>query len=279
VREINKITIRDSGRSTKLGRRVCGIHEKIRFDSGIASPCLFYHKDREIRAVVHGDDFTMLGHREDLDWFRKMIETKFEIKHKRMGSGPDELKSVRILNRIVTYTENGIEYEADQRHAEIIGKQMGLVSGSKGVATPGMKTKFVEGADELRELPPQEASKFRGLVARANYLGQDRSDIKFPVKEVSRRMPKPRYRDVENLKRLAWYLIGKPRMVTIFGKQDKPEGIVGWSDSDWAGCMETRKSTSGGLLCIGNHTIKCWSVTQAVLALSSGEAELYALVT
>jgi hypothetical protein len=195
-----------------------------------------------------------------------------------MGAGPEDLKSVRILNRIVTYTENGIEYEADQRHAEIIGKQMGLVTGSKGVATPGIKTKFTEGADELRELPPPEASKYRGLVARANYLGQDRSDIKFSVKELSRRMAKPRYRDVENLKRLARYLIGRPRMITLFGRQDKPAGIVGWSDSDWAGCMETRKSTSGGLLCIGNHTIKCWSVTQAVLALSSGEAEFYALV-
>ena len=67
-------------------------------------------------------------------------------------------------------------------------------------------------------------------------------------------------------------------MVTMFRKQEKHNGIVGWSDSDWAGCAETRKSTSGGLLCLGEHTVKCWSVTQAVLALSSGEAEFYALV-
>ena len=38
--------------------------------------------------------------------------------------------------------------------------------------------------------------------------------------------------------------------------------------------METRKSTSGGLVCLGKHTIKCWSV----YALSSGEEEFYALV-
>ena len=46
-----------------------GFMNDIGFDSGKASPCLFHHADREIRAVVHGDDFTLLGHRDDLDWF------------------------------------------------------------------------------------------------------------------------------------------------------------------------------------------------------------------
>jgi hypothetical protein len=91
-------------------------------------------------------------------------------------------------------------------------------------------------------------------------------------------MAEPRFRDVEALKRLARYLVGKPRMITNFKRQEEHNGIVGWSDSDWAGCAETRKSTSGGLLCLGKHTVKCWSVIQSVLALSSGEAEFYALV-
>ena len=155
---------------------------------------------------------------------------------------------------------------------------MGLKDGSKGVFTPSVKTKFEEGDKELDELPTREASKFRGLVARGNYVGQDRSDIKYAVKELSRRMAKPRYRDVEALKRLARYLVGKPRMINRFDRQEMPKGIEGWSDSDWAGCLETRKSTSGGLIMFGKHMIKSWSVTQAVLVLSSGEAEFYALV-
>ena len=53
---------------------------------------------------------------------------------------------------------------------------------------------------------------------------------------------------------------------------------MGWSDSDWAGCIETRKSTSGGVVMHGDHCIKTWSSTQDVIALSSGEAEYYALV-
>jgi hypothetical protein len=51
-----------------------------------------------------------------------------------------------------------------------------------------------------------------------------------------------------------------------------------WSDTDFAGCVKSRKSTSGGLIVHGGHVIKSWSTNQAVIALSSGEAESYGLV-
>ena len=50
------------------------------------------------------------------------------------------------------------------------------------------------------------------------------------------------------------------------------------TDTDWAGCQRTRRSTSGGCIEWGGCTIKTWSTTQAVVALSSGEAELYGIV-
>ena len=53
--------------------------------------------------------------------------------------------------------------------------------------------------------------------------------------------------------------------------------INGFGDSDFAGEVETRKSTSGGMTCLGDHVVKSWSSTQTVVALSTGEAELYAL--
>ena len=49
-------------------------------------------------------------------------------------------------------------------------------------------------------------------------------------------------------------------------------------DSDHAGCIRTRKSTSGGVIRWGCHVLKWWSKTQPTLALSSGEAELAAIV-
>ena len=50
------------------------------------------------------------------------------------------------------------------------------------------------------------------------------------------------------------------------------------SDSDWAGCLTTRKSTSCTVISLGRHCIKAHSSTQEVISLSSGEAEYYALV-
>jgi len=51
-----------------------------------------------------------------------------------------------------------------------------------------------------------------------------------------------------------------------------------YSDSDWAGCVKTRRSTSGGVLLHGEHLVHHWSSTQATVALSSAEAELNAVV-
>ena len=47
--------------------------ESIGFVSGRATPCMFWHKSRDIRLVAHGDDFTNLGSREQLDWLRGEI--------------------------------------------------------------------------------------------------------------------------------------------------------------------------------------------------------------
>ena len=49
-----------------------------------------------------------------------------------------------------------------------------------------------------------------------------------------------------------------------------------YTDADWAGCRETRRSTIGGCVMLGTHALKAWSKTQALMALSSGESELYA---
>ena len=63
----------------------------------------------------------------------------------------------------------------------------------------------------------------------------------------------------------------------VFRPQRDVDGINGFSDSDFAGDVETRKSTSGGTVCVGDHMVKSWSTSQTVIALSTGEAELYAL--
>ena len=51
-----------------------------------------------------------------------------------------------------------------------------------------------------------------------------------------------------------------------------------FTDTDWAGCIRTRKSTQGGMTMVGQHCIKSWSTTQAFISLSSAESEYYGIV-
>jgi hypothetical protein len=119
---------------------------------------------------------------------------------------------------------------------------------------------------------------YQSLSARLNYLALDRADIQYSVKELMRKMSKPNIEDVKSLKRVARYLLGAPRLCQIFSWQRMPREIKVYVDSDFAGCQVTRKSTSGGAITWGTSTLKTWSKTQSVIALSTGEAELAAIV-
>ena len=85
------------------------------FKSGKSSPCVFWNEERELRCVVHGDDFAVLVWKEQLDWFWTEISKRFQSKHRgRIGPEDADLKEIRILNRIVTWIQSGLTYEADQ---------------------------------------------------------------------------------------------------------------------------------------------------------------------
>ena len=110
--------------------------------------------------------------------------------------------------------------------------------------------------EESKPLTRQGKRKFRGLVARMNYLRQDRSDIQYAVKELSTAMSDPGSIDMSKMKRLARYLLNVPRCIVKFGYQSKVEQLVAWSESDFAGCLKSRKSTSGGVILFGGCIIK-----------------------
>ena len=122
-----------------------------------------------------------------------------------------------------------------------------------------------------------EATRFRAVAARANYLAADRPDIQYAVKEICRSMSKPVEGDWHKLVRLGRYLKEAPRCVLEYRWQEGKEAPAGYSDSDWAGCKSTGKSTSGGLVMVGGHLIKSWSRMQDSVTLGSAEAELVAL--
>ena len=194
----------------------------------------------------------------------------------------------------------GIRVEADPRHAELLIASLGPKA-KAGISTPGVKlrrgkgTRFEEEALEETsgapttnvnpedvedepvddtELPESTARLYRAGAARANYLALDRADLSWAGKELCRRMAAPRREDLLRLRRLARYLLSAPRLVAFLPFQDEVSEVKVFVDTDFAGCPDTRRSTSCGCMMMGRHLLKHWSTTQKTITLSSGEAEL-----
>ena len=250
--------------------------QKWGFSRGMASTCVFMHTVRRMMVIVHGDDFLCLGSEVDLDWFGAQMSEVYENKSVgRIGPERADKKTLKVLNRLVTWRDDAIELEADQRHADIVVNMMGLAEG-KGLTTPGVKMEEAAGDDEVLE--GHEATRFRAIAARINFLSLDRPELLYSAKEVCRSMATPTQGSMRKLKRLCRYLAKRPRVVQRFVHQELPHSFRVYCDSDWAACRKTRRSTSGGCVMLGKHTLRSWSSTQSIVALSSGEAEYYAML-
>ena len=87
--------------------------------------------------MVHGDDFTILGNNEGLDWLQEQMKRRYTLKVRgRLGPEVNDDKEIRILNRIVHWTEGGIWYEPDPRHVELMLRDLGLERESKSLVIP-----------------------------------------------------------------------------------------------------------------------------------------------
>ena len=110
----------------------------IGFIGGVASPCCFKHPGRQIANVVHGSDVTALGRADDLNWYEAQLAKVFGLKSRgRMGENTD-CKVMRIRNRIVALSDEGLTYEGDPCRAEPLVRNLGLANGH-GAVTPGIK--------------------------------------------------------------------------------------------------------------------------------------------
>ena len=120
------------------------------------------------------------------------------------------------------------------------------------------------------------------------WLALVRPDINFATKEMARTVQSPTLEHLASLKHLLRYLAGtrnyalmrKPTHVLPKPSVAKTSlEIHTYCDSDWAGCKITRKSTTGCVTQIMGCTVQHCSRTQSTVALSSTEAETYALGT
>jgi hypothetical protein len=243
---------------------------------------MFFHPGRELWCVVHGNDFMFTGFEDDLNFALKVMKNGYEIKNRGV-LGPDEsdVQEIDMLGRILTYKSSGISWKADPRHRKMILEHFGLNAETKVLSRNGVKDEVdIEDEPETEALQAAEQKGFRALAARANYMAVDVPNVQFPTKEVCRDMSKPSVTAYEKIKRLARYMIGFDEVNFEYKWQSEEEAVKlkGFTDSDWAGCRKTRKSTSGGAIMLGTHCLRTWSSTQPVHALSVAEAEYYAMI-
>ena len=99
---------------------------KIWFRRGRASACNFVHTSRNIRLTCHGDDFIIVAPCKEIEWLVKEMEKEYELKYTIVGPEAGLGKEVPILNRRVRWTQNGIQYECDHGHADIVVGLLGM---------------------------------------------------------------------------------------------------------------------------------------------------------
>ena len=188
---------------------------------------------------VHGDDFIVLGTREQVLWFRTGVAKIWDVKER--GALGYEVNEIQILGRLARRHTGGDSLEADPKHTNILIDRAGLTAGSKGVSTPGEKSAYTGEEEPLKD---GERSEYRSRCMRGSYLALDRPDLIYAVKETSRRMAEPCDSDSGKLQRIARFLLKRQRLIQEFPRQKLPKYLLVECDSDHAGCPRTRKPTT-----------------------------------
>ena len=252
-------------------------------------PTILQRIDEEGRAILNiiGDSIvtcgmnsarlTHEGTMEALYFLDKVLQDNFMVKcEPRVG--PGRAGSGKYLNRTIKWTDIGFTWEPDSRHvATTIEEELGL-SGAKAAPTP-RSTSTGASNDALDELDANEANMFRRVAGVSLYLAAVCKDIQVAVRNDAdckdSDMSKPTL-GMARVKRLGRYLIYAPNVVS-FAYQSRPACVQVLVETNWAGDKITRRSVSAGDLYHGKHLLESYSSTHQVIALSSGEAQIYAI--
>lgn len=139
----------------------------------------------------------------------------------------------------------------------------------KSVSTPiviGLKlTKDMEGEDV-------DPTLYRQLVGSLLYLAHTQPDISFAISVFSRFLSSPNLPHWIAAKRILRYVQGTLKMGVYYPSHGDLQ-LVGYSDSDWVGCADDRKSTTGYVISLGSGPISWCSKKQYTIDLSTIEAE------
>ena len=204
---------------------------KLGFAQGKSNPCIYYHQKRDLRTVVHGDDFTTAGSYENIKWLHEALGKEWLVVERGIlgpPGTPNTIQDIRVLNRIISWKDEGIWWEPDSRHADLVVEILEPKNGKDGRAVPAQASKVktpiakptAEDIEKDKEfLSSEEASLYRSVAMRAAYLAQDRPDLQVATRSLAQGLQQPTVRHQLMLKRLARYLRYRPRMAQFFPHQ------------------------------------------------------------
>ncbi|GJV93600.1 retrotransposon protein, putative, ty1-copia subclass [Tanacetum coccineum] len=195
--------------------------------------------------------------------FEKLMHSRFEMS--LMG----EMKF--FLGLQIHQSPRGIFINQAKYTLEIL-KKHGMEKG-QSIGTP-MATKPKLDADLSGE--PIDQTDYRSKIRSLMYLTSSRPDIVQIICYCARYQARPTEKYLKEVKRIFRYLRGTINMGLWYLKGFGFE-LTAFSDTDHAGCIDTRKSTSGGIQFLGDKLVSWMSKKQGCTAMSSAEAEYVAL--
>ena len=236
------------------------------FTCSSADPSLFtyHHGDQTMALLLYVDDVLVTGNSQSLvDALITALSLQFAMKD--MGD------IHYFLGIQAQYHDHGL-FLNQSAYAEKILREAGMDTANPMPTPLPSRLDAAFKDTELFSAP----TYFRSLAGRLQYLTLTRPDIQFAVNFVCQRMHAPTITDFTHLKRILRYIRG----TTAYGihlHKDSPLSLIAYSDSDWAGCRDTRRSTTGFCVLLGSNLVSWCAKRQPTVFRSSTEAEYRAL--
>jgi histone deacetylase 1/2 len=165
--------------------------------------------------------------------------------------------------------DNGLVLN-QKKYAQDVLTRVGMVE-CKGVTTPMSSSEKITARDgEL--LGPDDVTSYRSMVGALQYLTLTRPDISYAVNKVCQYLHAPTTVHWTAAKRILRYVKHTIGIGLTFLKSQSTL-LSAFSDADWAGCVDDRRSTGGFAVYFGPNLISWSAKKQATVSRSSTEAE------
>ena len=246
-------------------KRFVQVMDDHQLQASSADPCLFVSKNNELIVALYVDDGLVVGKDEaNINQFLKKLKEAFKITIGSMDC---------FLGMQIEQLKDGGIFINQEAYARKVLERFQMLDANK-VATPiERQGHIVEEADrDIKGHVP-----YREAVGSLMYLAvATRPDIAYAVSIVSQKLENPKESDWNNVKRIFKYIVGTLKMGILYQRDFKSGVLEAFSDADYAGDVETRRSTSGVVCKYAGGIISWLSKKQASVSMSTTESEFIA---